>query len=165
MFRPRSLCTLILMLLFCLPPPACFADTQTLHIFNFDFGTADHTHLDPTINLGDTVHWVWDSGFHSTTSVEGLSESWDSGTHLPGTPAFTFDHTFTHSGTFTYYCTVHGFDNGDGTALGMSGSILVRPAAVPAPGSLLTFAVLFVLGGTGLKRRRSASHSEPKKSE
>jgi len=79
-----------------------------------------------TINLGDTVHWVWDEDFHSTTSVAGSAEAWDSGVHNKD---FTFDHTFTHTGTFSYYCKIHGFDNGNGTAGGMSGTVTVSSAA------------------------------------
>src|SRR5262249_49272554 len=56
--------------------------TVTVHIFDFDFGTnvKGQPIVDPTINVGDTVHWVWDEGFHSTTSVAGVAEQWNSGT-------------------------------------------------------------------------------------
>ena len=63
-----------------------------------------------TIHAGDTVHWVWVSGTHSTTSGtcpptgectgDGI---WDSGI----TSGATFDHTFPTAGTFTYFCRVH----------------------------------------------------------
>jgi uncharacterized protein YjdB len=98
--------------------------TVTVHIFNFDFSQNPKGQpiVDPTISVGDTIHWVWDEGFHSTTSVAGIAETWNSGTH--SSPA-TFDHTFTHVGTFAYYCTIHGTDNGDGTASNMSGTITV----------------------------------------
>ena len=57
---------------------------------------------DPTIHLGDTVHWIWNDGFvpHSTTAASGQAESWDSGIQGQG---FTFDHIFTHVGQFNYY--------------------------------------------------------------
>ena len=91
--------------------------TVTVHVVDDAFNP------DPvTIHLGDTVEWVWDGGPHSTTSVKGEAESWDSGLHNVG---FTFDHTFTHAGSFAYYCTLHGVDNGNGTAGGMSGMINV----------------------------------------
>jgi plastocyanin len=80
-----------------------------------------------TIHVGDTVEWVWDSDRHSTTSVAGGLEQWNSGVHDKG---FVFEHTFTHIGTFSYYCSIHGFDNRDGTASGMSGQIIVLP---PSP--------------------------------
>jgi plastocyanin len=79
-----------------------------------------------TIHVGDTVHWVWDTNNESTTSVAGSSESWNSGVHNAG---HTFDHTFTHVGTFAYYCSAEGHDNGNGTARGMSGTVVVLPAA------------------------------------
>jgi plastocyanin len=79
-----------------------------------------------TINVGDTIHWIWDGSPHSTTAVSGIAESWNSGIHNAG---FTFDHTFTHAGTFAYYCMVHGFDNGNGTAGGMSGMVKVYSTA------------------------------------
>ena len=97
--------------------PAALA-TVTVHVVNFAF-TPDPV----TIHVGDTVHWVWDTPNHSTTSVVGSAESWDSGIHGVG---FTFDHTFTHAGTFVYYCVVHGSDNGNGTASGMAGTINVQ---------------------------------------
>jgi plastocyanin len=97
--------------------------TVTVHVVNFAFNP------DPlTIHVGDTVHWVWDTDNHSTTSVAGSVESWDSGIHSTG---FTFDHTFTHAATFVYYCVVHGSDNGNGTASGMAGKISVLGTATP----------------------------------
>jgi plastocyanin len=119
--------------------PANAANTTIVHVFNFDFSTnpAGGPIVDPTIHLGDTIEWTWDaeSGAHphSATSVAGLVESWDSGVH---TPAFTYNHTFTHLGTFNYYCTLHGFDNGNGTASGMSGFVTV----VPEPASIVLLA-------------------------
>jgi plastocyanin len=62
-----------------------------------------------TIQVGDTVNWIWVSDFHSTTSgtctttctPDGI---WDSGVGQ----GLTFSHTFTQAGTFPYYCTAHG---------------------------------------------------------
>jgi plastocyanin len=80
-----------------------------------------------TIHVGDTVQWAWDSNGLSTTSVSGSAEQWDSGVLNAGA---TFSHTFTHEGTFAYYSTTRGADNGDGTASGMMGTITVLP---PSP--------------------------------
>src|SRR5262245_50964740 len=74
----------------------------TVHVVNFAFNPTN-----PTIHVNDTIHWVFDTSNHSTTSVKGIAESWDSGILNAGA---TFDHTFTHAGTFAYYCTVHGSD-------------------------------------------------------
>ncbi len=99
--------------------------TVTVDVINFAFNP------DPvTIHVGDTVHWVWQGDDHSTTSVSGSAEQWDSGVLNTGA---TFDHTFTHSGTFVYYCKIHGEDNGNGTASGMSADIVVLPSPTPTP--------------------------------
>jgi plastocyanin len=62
-----------------------------------------------TINVGDTIEWVWVSGFHSTTSGTCTATcagdgKWDSGV---GT-GMTFRHTFTQTGAFPYFCLSHG---------------------------------------------------------
>lgn len=62
-----------------------------------------------TIPVGTTVQWVWQSGFHSTTSgtctttctPDGI---WDSGVGS----GMTFERTFTQAGTFPYFCLSHG---------------------------------------------------------
>jgi plastocyanin len=56
---------------------------------------------DVTIATGDTIHWTWDQGVHTSTSVDGL---WDSGIIGPGS---TFDYTFDQAGDYNYYCTLH----------------------------------------------------------
>ncbi len=113
----------------CLLPAAvttALAATNIIQVFNFDYGAAPSTHIDPTINVGDTVEWVWTNGTHSTAAAAGQSVNWDSG--VQSTP-FTFDHTFTQLGTFNYYCALHGFDAGGGQVGGMSGFIhVVMPA-------------------------------------
>src|SRR3954466_15624833 len=40
-----------------------------------------------TIHVGDTIHWINDQGFHSTTSVAGSAESWNFG---PAAAPWTF---------------------------------------------------------------------------
>jgi plastocyanin len=79
-----------------------------------------------TIHVGDTVEWVWDSSHLSTTSVKGSSVHWNSGVLSAGV---TFEQTFNQVGTFAYYSTVGGNDNGNGTASGMSGTVIVLPDA------------------------------------
>lgn len=125
------------------------ATVFTVHIYNFDFST-DPTHvqvIDPIIQLGDTVHWVLDEGLHTTQSVAGLTESWNSGNL--GTVGQSYDHTFTHLGSFNYFCGMHGIDNGNGTASGMSGTITVNPVPEPA-----TLAILGVGAAALIRRRR-----------
>src|SRR5574340_449379 len=121
------------------------AATTEVHIFDFDFSENPQGQpiVDPVINLGDQIEWVWDPTIteHSTTSVAGILESWDSGLH---SPPFTFDHTFTHAGTFAYFCKLHGFDNGNGTAGGMSGTVTVL-VPEPATVTLLALGLAIVL--------------------
>jgi plastocyanin len=77
-----------------------------------------------TIHVGDTVEWVWDSSHFSTTSVKGSAQHWNSGVLNEGV---TFEHAFNQVGAFVYYSTVGGTDNGNGTASGMSGTVIVLP--------------------------------------
>ncbi len=97
--------------------------TVTVDVVNFAFSPST-----VTIHTGDTVEWVWQTSDHSTTSVAGSAVSWDSGVKNTG---FVFDQTFNQTGTFNYYCKIHGFDNGNGTAGGMSGTIdVLAPATL-----------------------------------
>jgi plastocyanin len=80
---------------------------------NVSVGAGGGNVFSPTtlnIQVGDTVHWAWSSGFHSVTSGTcnpGCTPNgkFDSGQH--GTP-FSFDVTFNQAGTYPYYCSVHG---------------------------------------------------------
>jgi plastocyanin len=74
-----------------------------------------------TINVGDTVEWIWDSSTHSATSgtpgnPDGL---FDSGVLNAGA---TFSFTFSTAGTFSYFCTPHGL------CCGMVGTVTVNNA-------------------------------------
>jgi trimeric autotransporter adhesin len=96
--------------------------TVEVDVINFAFAPQN-----VTINVGDTIHWVWKAPDHSTTSVIGSAIPWDSGVSTQ--VGHTFDVTFDQAGTFNYYCKIHGFDNGNGTAGGMAGTITVQSAA------------------------------------
>jgi spore coat protein A, manganese oxidase len=78
-----------------------------------------------TITAGDTVRWVRLQGGHTTTSVAGSPEQWDSELNNSITE---FERQFNNPGTFWYYCIPHGTDNGDGTASGMHGRVVVLAA-------------------------------------
>lgn len=86
------------------------AATFTVDIINYAY-TPDPV----TINVNDTVNWVWQGDYHSTTSVDGL---WDSGVYNTG---YTYSRTFTSPGSFPYYCTIHFF----------YGTINVQAVSVP----------------------------------
>lgn len=94
----------------------------TIHVFSFDYGAAPPIHSDPIIEVGDTVHWVWDSALHSVSSADGEFEVFESGLKSTGA---TFDHTFTQAGDTGYYCSLHGVDLGNGQVSGMAGHVLV----------------------------------------
>ena len=59
---------------------------NTINVINNDFVSPQtSTHIDPTIELGDTVQWVWANGNlmqHSATAAAGQAENWDSLNHL-----------------------------------------------------------------------------------
>jgi plastocyanin len=84
-----------------------------------------------TISVNDSVIWTWQGpSAHSTTSgTNGTfaddngvpSGSWDSGIQI--TPS-TFTNTFTSSGVFSYYCTVHHLT-------GMTGEVFVVSSGLP----------------------------------
>lgn len=79
-----------------------FAQTTfTVHVSNFQFNPA-------TVNavVGDKIKWVWDNGFHTTTStsVPNSATTWDAPLQSAGA---TFTYTLTVAGTYNYECTVH----------------------------------------------------------
>jgi len=92
-----------------------------------DGGALVFTPADLTIQVGDTVRWVWGSSGHSV--VSGTNGNADnqfcspSNTGCDNPPlsskGTTYEHTFTQAGTFPYYCSVH-------FTLGMTGTITVQ---------------------------------------
>jgi plastocyanin len=139
-----------------LSPGASQAGIVTINIVSNDFvDPTTGVHVDPTINLGDTIRWNLASGVHDTQNQPGSVETWNSGLLLaPGT---TFDHMFTHVGTFGYFCSVHSFPDASGQFVGMTATVTV--VAVPEPGVILGIsAVGMALGGWCSRRlRRSRS--------
>lgn len=107
------------------------ADTVDVYVFNnqFSINQPGQPIRHPVITAGDSVRWVWLQGNHTTTSVAGSMEVWNAPISS-GSPNYT--HTFMHPGVFWYYCIPHGFDNGDGTAGGMSGTVTVLPSGIGA---------------------------------
>ena len=102
------------------------AATVTVNVFDFEFSVnpPGQPVVDPTIRVGDTIRWQFASSGHTSTSVRGIAEQWDSGFVSAGS---TFSHTFRNLGTFEYYCQPHGFDQGNGRAGGMAGKVTVMP--------------------------------------
>jgi plastocyanin len=81
------------------------AAESTIGVANFDFTPATET-----IAVGDTVTWSFNEGNHSTTSLPGQPDRWDSNVRDAGA---TFQKTFTKPGRYQYLCTPHeGFMRG-----------------------------------------------------
>jgi plastocyanin len=99
-----------------------------------------------TVTQGDTVNWVWVSGFHNVTSGSCPGGNYVAdGKFISGaatTPANTFGFAFNTPGTYSYFCSIH--------RAGMQGTITVNapppPAEVPEADSLM----LILTGGAGL---------------
>ena len=103
---------------------------QTTHTVNA--GGYYYTPTDLTIELGDSVVWINDGGFHDVNgdinSITGEPynnpETFDSeATNVAG--AVIFSYKFTVEGTYNYDCSV-----GSHAANGMVGSVIVNPAPV-----------------------------------
>ena len=85
-----------------------------------------------TIQVGDTVQWMWSTGGHTVTSGSQCnpdgqfcspSDS-DCASALPSSQGATYSHTFSTAGTFPYFCIPH-------CSFGMVGTIVVQPAGAP----------------------------------
>jgi len=73
---------------------------------------------DLTINVGDTVEWVWTGGFHTVTNGTGAADP-AAGTLFDATlSGGNFSYTFTSAGDVPYFCRPH-------ETLGMTGIIRV----------------------------------------
>lgn len=74
-----------------------------------------------TIEVGETVTWVWGSGLqHNVQPDDGVTPG-RSGNIEAGPKTYSF--TFNQIGDFRYYCQAHGGPNG----VGMSGRVIVQP--------------------------------------
>ena len=92
-----------------------------------DGGALVYSPADLTIQVGDTVRWVWGSPGHSVVSgTNGNADNQfcspsNTGCDKPplSSNGATYERTFTQAGTFPYYCSVH-------FSLGMTGTITVQ---------------------------------------
>lgn len=107
---------------------------------------------DITIQVGDTVNWVWSAGSHTVTSGSGASDPtvgqlFDAPLNSTST---SFSHVFGAEGTFDYFCRPH-------EGLGMTGVVRVvaAPEPVPSLAQWATLALVLLLGGTLLRRHRA----------
>jgi plastocyanin len=92
------------------------AEIHEITVRNFEFDPATIS-----INAGDTVRWVWESGSHTTTSGDPGTCSpdaiWDQPINMSSP---TFERQFDTAGDFPYFCIPH-------CLAGMSGMITVDP--------------------------------------
>ncbi len=127
------------------------SDVVQVRVYSNNYSVTTGSAVDPIVKNGDTIRWVWESGLHDVVSVDGIPEVFQS--ELTSDVGYTFDHTFTNVGAWHYYCSIHGFDRGNGTAGGMAGIITVvdaLPQAAPVPGTageVNTFSVSGVTPG------------------
>jgi hypothetical protein len=103
----------------------CNGNQGTLCFFNLPSHTIH-------VRIGDTVEWSW-SGIHSITSgsVPTPDGNFDSGVH---TGPYSFSHTFTRVGTFSYFCSpghVHWYRIFGGPCVSVvqheAGAVIVDP--------------------------------------
>lgn len=111
-----------------------YSFTQIVNVNNFTFSPASFT-----INIGDTVKWVYAGGTHTTTSltIPTGAAAWD---HPINSSSTTFTYVPTKAGTYNYKCTFH-------FAMGMQGNFTVVCAQVSATISAAS-ATTFCQGGS-----------------
>src|SRR5262245_38848562 len=79
------------------PSPAAGVNSG---VADFDF-----TPRTQSIAVGDTVTWTFNDANHSTTSLPGQPDKWDS--DIVEDKGATFQKTFTRPGRYQYVCTPH----------------------------------------------------------
>jgi plastocyanin/PKD repeat protein len=97
---------------------------------------------DITIEVGDTVRWIWTGEIPHTTTSDTLEgdDHWNSGLIGQGS---VFDFVIQNSGFHPYYCVPHGSPGG----IGMAGSIT---AVDPLDDDILNVEFTFMSVNTGL---------------
>jgi plastocyanin len=78
-----------------------------------------------TISVGEKVTWTNGGGVHNVRFVDGQFEMPPNAVSPPWTVARTFSNT----GSYVYYCELHGSAQG----VGMAGTVIVNAAAPPPP--------------------------------
>jgi plastocyanin len=84
--------------------------TETVEI-DWDLGSnpdaSGAANASRTVEIGDTVKWVWKSSGHNVVSNSGANETFNSGSSSGTNTGTTFSHTFISLGTSDYVCTPH----------------------------------------------------------
>ena len=105
----------------CCMATASFATTHTITAAGMTFTPSSGV----TVNMGDTVKWVWGSGTHTTTSVTvpAGAANW-SGNLTSSSTSFIYVPTV--AGTYDYQCNFH-------VSMGMIGTFTVIGSAGVTP--------------------------------
>ena len=79
-----------------------YATRYSIDVRNFEFSPSNL----PSVKIGDTIHWEWKDGAHTTTSttIPAGAAAWDSpidASHL------TYNYIPTKAGVYHYKCTPH----------------------------------------------------------
>lgn len=101
-----------------------FSNTVTISAGGFAFSPNS-----TTLNVGDTIKWVWGSGTHTTTStsVPSGALTWNAALDNINT---SFTYVVTVAGQYSYQCNFH-------VAMGMTGTINANPIGiVPISGNV-----------------------------
>lgn len=101
------------------------ATVHNVDVEDFEFDPASFI-----ANVGDTVNWIWDEGFHTTTSfiIPSGAATWDQPISS-GTPFYSY--VITVAGSYDYICSPHASMGMTGhfTVLGTTG---IEEAMVPS---------------------------------
>ena len=60
-----------------------------------------------TVDVGDSVTWNFTVAGHTSTSVDGQAERWNSASSATNPAGTTFSHRFTEPGSYRYICIPH----------------------------------------------------------
>ena len=120
-----------------------FAATNTLKATTHDVEVEDFEFNPSTFiaNVGDTVHWYWEEGFHTTTSfiIPPGAPTWD---QPLSSGSQTFDYVITVPGSYDYICSPHA-------SMGMTGHFTVLGATSLQENTSPSLAIIknYVRGG------------------
>ena len=133
MRKATLLLALLLVSLAGLAAPSALGDSS-VKISNFTFSPGG-----VSIHQGEKVTWSWagPDRNHTVTSDPGQAESFEShpGVATPlvtdGPSGETFSHTFSHTGTFSYFCRVHTYMTGKVTVVAPGAALPVKDTKAP----------------------------------
>jgi plastocyanin len=97
----RSLIPLALLTPLVLASPAAAFDWKT-EVVDFEFKPAERR-----ISVGDSVTWNFTAGGHTTTSLRGQPDSWNSMPEGTNTAGSSYTKVFNTPGRYQYVCTPH----------------------------------------------------------